>query len=319
MNLFNNSIRISYIGDLILLKKQIISAKNNITGKYEFDDIFKYTSKHFHESDLTIGVYEGPSAGNNTSYSSSNYGDGLPLYLNFPDDFTESVKKAGINLVTTANNHLLDKNIQGAKRTIDILDKYNISHVGSYRNQKEKDEVFMIDIKGIKIAVLAYTSIMNYYKTDTIYDKYRYITRILPRKNKNKYYNEIYEDLKNDFIQTKKKSPDLIIVLAHMGTQFLHYTNEFQNEWNKIFSDLGADIVLGDHSHAVQPLQYIGNTFIANCPGNFANSYIKKDGDSTAIIDIYIDKKSKKLIGASAIPMYTKEIRKDYFSAIPMI
>ena len=318
MNLFNNSIRISYIGDLILLKKQVISAKNNITGKYEFDDIFKYTSKHFHESDLTIGVYEGPSAGNNTSYSSSNYGDGLPLYLNFPDEFAESVKKAGINLVTTANNHLLDKNIQGAKRTIDILDKYNISHVGSYRNQKEKDEVFMIEIKGIKIAVLAYTSIMNYYKTDTIYDKYRYITRILPRKNKNKYYNEIYEDLKNDFIQAKKKSPDLIIVLAHMGTQFLHYTNEFQNEWNKIFSDLGADIVLGDHSHAVQPLQYIGNTFITNCPGNFANSYIKKDGDSTAIIDIYIDKKSKKLIGASAIPMYTKEIRKDYFSAIPI-
>ena len=318
INLFNNTIRISYIGDLILLKKQVLSAKNNITGKYEFDDIFKYTSKHFHESDLTIGVYEGPSAGNNTSYSSSNYGDGLPLYLNFPDEFAESVKKAGINLVTTANNHLLDKNIKGAKRTIDILDKYNISHVGSYRNQKEKDEVFMIEIKGIKIAVLAYTSIMNYYKTDTIYDIYRYITRILPRKNKNKYYNEIYEDLKNDFIQAKKKSPDLIIVLAHMGTQFLHYTNEFQNEWNKIFSDLGADIVLGDHSHAVQPLQYIGNTFITNCPGNFANSYIKKDGDSTAIIDLYIDKKSKKLIGASAIPMYTKEIRKDYFSAIPI-
>ena len=318
INLFNNTIRISYIGDLILLKKQVLSAKNNITGKYEFDDIFKYTSKHFHESDLTIGVYEGPSAGNNNSYSSSNYADGLPLYLNFPDEFAESVKKAGINLVTTANNHLLDKKIEGAKRTIDILDKYNISHIGSYRNQKEKDEVFMIDIKGIKIAVLAYTSIMNYYKTDTIYEKYKYITRIMPRKNMNAYYDEIYEDLKNDFIQAKKKSPDLIIVLAHMGTQFRHYINEYQNEWNKIFSDLGADIILGDHSHAVQPLQYIGNTFIANCPGNFANSYIKKDGDSTAIIDIYIDKKSKKLLGASTIPMYTKEIRKDYFSAIPI-
>ena len=119
--LLNNSIRISYIGDLILLKGQVTSAKNNITGKYEFDDIFKYTSKHFHESDLTIGVYEGPSAGNNTSYSTSNYGDGIPIYLNFPDEFAESVKKAGIDLVTTANNHLLDKKIDGAMRTIDIL------------------------------------------------------------------------------------------------------------------------------------------------------------------------------------------------------
>ena len=313
----NNSIRISYIGDLILLKGQVTSAKNNITGKYEFDDIFKYTSKHFHESDLTIGVYEGPSAGNNTSYSTSNYGDGIPIYLNFPDEFAESVKKAGIDLVTTANNHLLDKKIDGVMRTIDILDKYNISHVGSYRNKEEKDRIFTINIKGIKIAVLAYTSFLNYYKAETIYNKFNYLTNIIPKVN-NKYYDEIYKNIKNDFIKAKKESPDIIIVLAHMGTQFLHTTNQFQDKWNKIFSDLGANIILGDHSHAVQPLQYIGNTFIANSPGNFANSYIKKDGDATAIIDIYIDKLTKKVIGSSAIPMYTKEIRKNYFSAIPI-
>ena len=317
-NLLDNSIRISYIGDLILLKDQVIFAKNNISGKYEFDDLFKYTSKHFLESDLTIGVYEGPSAGNNTSYSTSNYGDGIPLYLNFPDEFAESVKKAGINLVTTANNHLLDKNIQGAMRTLDLLDKYNIVHVGSYRNQEEKDKIFIMDVKGIKIGILAYTSIINNYKMDTIYTKYKYLTGIIPEEKNNIYYKEIYEEIKNDFIKVKKKSPDIIIVLAHMGTEFLHYANEFQNKWNKIFTDLGADIILGDHSHSLQPLQYIGNTFIVNSPGNFVNSYIKNDGDSTAIIDIYINKQTKKVIGSSAIPMYTKEIRKNYFSAIPI-
>ena len=313
----SNSIRISYIGDLILLKDQVISAKNKITGKYEFDDIFKYTRQHFHESDLTIGVYEGPSAGNTTSYSTSNYNDGIPLYLNFPDEFAESVKNAGINLVTTANNHLLDKNINGAMRTLDVLDKYNISHVGSYRNKEEKDKIFMINIKGIKIAVLAYTSNMNKIKMQDLYMKYNYLTRIIP-KYKNKYYYEIYNEIKNDFIQVKKESPDIIIVLAHMGTQFLHKENVFQDKWNKIFTQLGANIILGDHSHTIQPLQYINNTFIVNSPGNFANSYIKNDGDSTAIIDIYINTKTKKIIGASAIPMYTLEIRKDYFSAIPI-
>ena len=316
-DLINNSIRISYIGDLILLKDQVIVAKNNITGKYEFDEMFKYTTKHFHESDLTIGVYEGPSAGNNTNYTTSNYKDGIALYLNFPDEFAEAVKKAGINLVTTANNHLLDKGIEGAMRTIDILDKYNISHVGSYRNKEEKNKVFTINIKGIKIGVLAYTSIMNYYKMDTIYEKYNYLTRIIPNY-KNKYYYEIYEEIKNDFIQVKNESPDIIIVLAHMGIQFLHHTVLFQDKWNDIFADLGADIILGDHSHSIQPLQYIRNTFIVNSPGNCANSYIKRDGDSTAIIDIYINKQTKKVIGASVIPMYTKEIRPKYFSAIPI-
>ena len=37
-----NSIRISYVGDLILLKDQVIAAKNNLTGKYEFDEMFKF-------------------------------------------------------------------------------------------------------------------------------------------------------------------------------------------------------------------------------------------------------------------------------------
>lgn len=133
--------RISYIGDLILLKDQVIAAKNKNNEKYNFDDIFEYTSDHFKKSHLTIGVYEGPSAGNSTSYSTSNYGDGIPLYLNYPDEFAESVKKAGINLVTTSNNHLLDKNIDGALRTLDILNKYNITHTGSYKNQEEKNKL----------------------------------------------------------------------------------------------------------------------------------------------------------------------------------
>lgn len=58
----------------------------------------------------------------------------------------------------------------------------------------------------------------------------------------------------------KKESPDIIIVLAYMGEQFLHHTVEFQEKWNKIFSDLGADIILGENSNTIQPLEYIGKT-----------------------------------------------------------
>ena len=55
----------------------------------------------------------------------------------------------------------MDKSIKDVIRTLDILGKYNITHVGSYRNE-------VINIKGIKIAILVYTSIMNYYKMDGI-------------------------------------------------------------------------------------------------------------------------------------------------------
>lgn len=54
------------------------------------------------------------------------------------------MKNSGIKLVTLANNHLLDTNIEGAMRTLDILDIYNISHVGGYRNYEKKNKIFTI-------------------------------------------------------------------------------------------------------------------------------------------------------------------------------
>lgn len=314
---FEKAIRISYIGDLILLKDQVISAKNISSGKYEFDEMFKYTSDYFKKSDLTIGIYEGPSAGNKTSFSSSNYGDGLPLTLNFPDEFAESIKNAGINFVSTANNHLLDKNLEGALRTIDILNKYNINHTGSYKNKVEQNKILLINVKGINFAFLSYVSNVNYWNMENLYEQYPFLTNIIPN-SKNKYYNQIYENIKRDFKKAKNLNADYIIVIAHMGTDFSHNIDNFQKKWNKIFSDLGANIILGDHSHAVQPLEILNNTFIVNCPGNFANSYIKNDGDANSIVDLYFDHKSKKFIGSSIIPMYTQEFKTNFFRALPI-
>jgi poly-gamma-glutamate synthesis protein (capsule biosynthesis protein) len=199
--------------------------------------MFKYTSKYFKKSDLTIGIYEGPSAGNNTSYSTSNYGYGLILTLNYPDEFAESIRKAGINLVTTANNHLMDKKIDGALRTIDILNKYNLTHIGSYKNMTEKNNLLIMNIKGIKFGFLSYLSSVNYWNLEKLYEQYPYLTNILPEET-NKYYNIIYENIKQDFIKAKNSKVDYIAVLAHMGTEFSHQTNDFEKKWNKIFSNL---------------------------------------------------------------------------------
>ena len=56
-------------------------------------------------------------------------------------------------------------------RTLDILDKYNISHIGSYRNEKEKKEkeLQIINVKGVKIAFLAYTQFINYNSVVNLY------------------------------------------------------------------------------------------------------------------------------------------------------
>lgn len=314
---FAGAIRISYVGDLILLKDQVLTAHNIERDKYDFDHMFEHVKPYFAEADLTVGVFEGPTAGGKTGYSSSNYGDGFPVYLNFPDDFAQTVKDAGINLVTTATNHLLDKGKAGAMRTLDVLDEVGLMHTGSYRTQEEKDKLLVVEVKGIKIAVLSYLSSVNHYKATKIVEEMPFITSIVPSIT-NVYHDRLFAEIEADFQKAKESGADLIMVMVHMGTQFIHQTNQFQKRWNRIFADLGADIILGDHSHAVQPIEYIGNTVVVNSPGNFANSYISCDGDATAVAEIYIDRERKKVIGTSIVPMYTQEMRKGYFRALPI-
>lgn len=313
----DNIIKISYVGDLILLKNQVTSAYDDETGKYDFKPMFEYVKPYFEDADYAIGVFEGPSAGTDRLYSTSNYGDGIKLYLNFPDEFAEAVKWSGIDYVTTANNHLLDCGEKGAIRTLDVLDKVGLDHSGSYRDEKEKDTLSVVDVDGVKIAILSYASSVNYYNNEALNEELPYITSIIPKED-NKYYDELVEEIEEDFEQAKDAKVDLIIVMAHMGTQFKHTTNDFQDKWNKKFAELGADIILGDHAHAVQPVEYIDSTLVINCPGNFANSYNYYDGDATAIANIYIDKTSKKVVASSIVPMYTQEMKKGYFRALPI-
>ncbi len=310
-------ITITYVGDLILLKDQVINSYDEKSKKYNFDYMFEHAKKYFNEADYSIGVFEGPISNAKKGYSTSNYGDGIKTYLGFPKEFADSVKKSGIDFVTTANNHLMDQGENGVYDTIDYLNKIGLNHTGSYKDEKEKNKVKIINIQGVKIAVLSYTISSNYYSSDYFINEKPNLTSVLVSE-KSPNFEKVKSDVKSDFDRAKIAGADLIMVMPHMGTQFIHETNEMQELWNDIFISNGADIILGDHSHATQPVYFDNDTLVVNCPGNFANSYIKDDGDGTSIVEFYINKSSKKVTKASVIPMYTHEISKDKFEAVPI-
>lgn len=328
INAIENSVSIAFVGDLILLQKQVRGAYDENTDEYNFSPMFEHAKKYLSEADISIGVFEGPMSGEETGYTIGNYDDGLPLYLNYPDSFAKAVKESGIDLVSTANNHLLDKGEAGALRTLDVLDKNDLLHVGSYRDSKEKDSVMIVERNGIRIGVLAYTFASNGYSDEYFTKENSSITSILVAPD-SKYFKEVKNQVLSDFKKIKEieNPPDLILVMPHMGTQFIHEIDNYQKTWNEIFINAGADIIFGDHSHAVQPIEYKlvknkdgiqKNAVIVNCPGNFANSYVENDGDATSIAEIYIEPNSKKVIAASIVPMYTQAIDEFNYRALPI-
>lgn len=319
---FDGAIRLTFAGDLILLEDQV--KRGYAGGGYDFDPVFAYARRYIGSADYAIGVLEGPLAGAEAGYSTGNFDDGKELYLNFPDAFAEAIQRAGFDLVATANNHVLDKGPQGAARTLDVLDALGLAHTGSYRDmaEKKRERVKLIEVGGVRIAVLAYTYGSNNYTTEQLTGgELAYVTSVLCGAGSAD-AAAMRAAVGEDFAQAKALDPDLILVLPHMGTQFSNEPDAEQTAWFRLFKELGADIILGDHPHAVQPVQmetFNGRTvFTAYCPGNFVNCYRAQQGDTSMLVNVYIDRQSKEIIGGSVVPLYTQSAINGNYRAIPI-
>ena len=319
---YDNAFRITFAGDLILLEDQVIRAKTD--SGYDFTDVFEYAEKYISSADLAIGVFEGPMAGPEAGYSTSNFDDGKELALSFPDEFATAVKNAGFDLVTTANNHVLDKDVDGAVRTLEVLDRIGLDHTGSYRSAEDKEahRVKLIEAGGLRIAVLAYTYGSNKYSGEKLMNgELSYVTS-LAFGTEGELFERCRTAVEADFAAAKSLNPDLIIVLPHLGTQFNNGIDKEQETWFGIFKELGADVILGDHAHVVEPARIEEangrKVFCAYCPGNFANSYREKQGDTSMLIDVYIDRDTKEVIGGAVVPLYTQAPMDGNYRALPI-
>ena len=316
---YEDAFRLLFCGDLILLEDQV---KNAYTGSgYDFTENFEYTKEYISDADFSIGVFEGPLGGTARNYSSSNYDDGKELYVNCPDAWADAVKAAGFDLVTLANNHILDMGVEGKDRTIDVLREKQIDFVGAYQNiaEQEDNRVRIFETDGIRFAVLAYTAFINGFSQSELISGTLAGTTNLIVDPSNPEYETVIAEVQRDFEQAKALNADLILVLPHWGTQFADEPNDFQLFWQKKFEELGADIILGDHTHSVQPVGIDDNKgFTLFCPGNYANIYRAHNGDCSALVEVYISRTEKQVIGGAVIPMWTSSSLVGNYRAIPI-
>lgn len=319
-----NSIRIVFAGDLVLLEDQVRLAYDPVSGEYDFSPMFEYTEDTISSADLAIGVYEGPSGGEDLGYSTSNYDDNLYVRTNYPDEFAYAISDAGFDLVTTCNNHILDFGADAALRTNGVLDDAGLMHIGTYTDEadREQNRVRIVEVSGMRIAVLAYSYASNYHTDEEFFDgEYSSLTSVIAAPG-SPYYERSYQMVQDDFEYCRSLDPDLIIVLPHMGTMFSHEPDEFQITWRQNFIDLGADIILGDHTHAVQPafMEEIGGrmTFTAYCPGHYCDVFRGYDGDASALVEVFIDPDTHGIIAGGIIPMWNTAQANGNYRPIPI-
>lgn len=152
---------------------------------------------------------------------------------------SQGLLSAGVDVANLANNHLGNYGKEGVENTIKLLNTNGIAVTGVRTVFKE--------IKGIRFAFLGYNDIECY-------------GRIISCADQKKISQEIKD---------ARKNTDVIIVSFHWGDEYTSMPNQRQRSLAHLAIDAGADLVIGNHPHWIQPVEIYKDKLITYAHGNF--------------------------------------------------
>src|SRR5690625_898281 len=152
-----SNLLLATIGDLMFHDDQLISAYDEEKDRYDFKPMFSDVKPILSDADVTLANFETTLGGEAIGFK------GYPQF-NSPDEVVDAIKDAGVDIVTTANNHILDTKKEGLFRTLEVLEEKGVKSVGTYINS-DSSRILIHEEKDIKIAILALTRLMQIYQT----------------------------------------------------------------------------------------------------------------------------------------------------------
>jgi len=269
-------ITIVAVGDLMGHSPQRDSAKT--ASGYDFAPCFSAVATRVAEADLAIGNLETPLAGADAGYS------GYPAFNN-PDDYAVALGAAGFDVLTTANNHCLDRGMSGLVRTREVLESLGIASTGTARSEDEADTLLMRDVSGVNVAILAYTYGMNGFTAPAGKD---WAVNTIDR-----------EAMTAAVADARAQGADIVIVSIHNGIEYEREPSTSQEALELAMVAAGADVVLGSHPHVIQPMEVVEATredgtpreaLIIHSLGNFVSGQRQRFRDAGLILSFSFEK-----------------------------
>lgn len=223
------------VGDNLIHKEIDVTVQRE-DGSYYFDDIYAPVRDVIASADVAILNQEVPCAGNQYEIT------GYPTF-NAPTEVLDTAARLGFDVLTLATNHALDKGETGLVNTLSYLHTNypNILTTGTAASYEEYMTIPIIEVQGIRIAVLNYT-----YGTNDIPLPNDYCVNLLADHSK------IEED-----IRRAREQADFVIVAPHWGIEYQTTPSADQRSDAQFMADCGADLIIGTHPHVVQPMEWI--------------------------------------------------------------
>ena len=241
-------------------------------------------SKQLEDCGLVFANLETPVIGKTDEFNKEKvHGKGILNYTK-RDVLTHSLSLLNVSAVSLANNHIYDCGIEGVKETIDCLDENGVLHTGAGLKREHIDPVFM-EVDGVRIGFISYVDSST--------------NPCIP-DNSGIFVNYLDEEkVCKDIIEAKKECDKLLLSL-HWGPDYSHYPYKHQRIAVKEFVKAGADVIIGHHSHTVQPYEEFFNRSVFYSLGSLCYGDFIENGQLRAL-----RRKTKR----GLIPILNKEMK----------
>ena len=302
------SVHIRAVGDLMSHKLQLTHAKQS-DGTYSYDSQYEMAADSLRDADFTIGNLE-------CSLTTGTEVSSFPHFVT-PAALLDTLKDCGFDLVTVANNHILDGYYDGFMTTLDLLEGSGLGFVGAGRTKEEYNSVCIRDINGIRFGFIAYTEHTNDVEKNSKSKDAKKLVHYLSKA-----------DFKEDVQALRDAGAEVVVCLPHWGSENKQKVTKEQKRYAEKMMDAGVDIILGSHPHVVQPIELVEHempdgtvkqVLIAWSLGNFI-SYMANEGvDCGIIADFTVERDTSgniSITDVGYVPVYVWGT-KTYFHVLP--
>lgn len=281
------------IGDDLLHLSLIESMAKDAGGHYDFHQIFSEVKEDIEKADIAVINQETILGGEELGLS------GYPCF-NSPQSAGDALVDTGFDVVLGASNHALDKGKQGVLNTVNFWKTKHpeITLLGLNDSEEMQNKINIVEKNGIKFAMLNYT----------------YGTNGIPMPKDMPYAVNMLDDKEKVLsdIKRAKEIADAVIVFPHWGTEYTYSSDAYQDEWTEFFYDNGVDIVIGGHTHSIQPLEWYSKDGGRKMPvyyslGNFVSGQKEWQTMLGSMAKLTVERKNGQIevTAASAVPVVT--------------
>jgi hypothetical protein len=175
--------------------------------------------------------------------------------FNAPPQLARALRWAGYDACSTASNHSMDQGPQGVAATLEVMDAAGLGHAGMARTAAEAGRSTILDVRGLRVALLSYTYGLNSGRRP--HDRPWLVKTIDPRR------------IITDARAARRAGAQFVVVLLHWGQEYQSTPTPFQRQVaRRLLAAPEVDLILGHHVHVVQPIQRIGGKWVAYGMGN---------------------------------------------------